>query len=136
MNVAQLLEQSGRWHADRPALVAGDWRWTYAELDAACSVLAGRLERLGLRPGDRLGLRAASVGGRERVGIAHVPIPRLRVHHQRTAQCARAARAATALRTRRVSPRYRGTQTHARLRVNHDVYPVANAVEIPRPLLA
>src|SRR5437763_14591454 len=56
MNVAQLLEQSGRWHADRPALVAGNRRWTYAELDAACSVLAGRLARLGLRPGDRLGL--------------------------------------------------------------------------------
>ena len=56
MNVAQLLEQSGRWHADRPALVAGDRRWTYAELDAACSVLAGCLARLGLRPGDRLGL--------------------------------------------------------------------------------
>jgi len=56
MNVARLLEQSGRRYAERPALVADDRCWTYGELDAACSVLAGRLARVGLRPGDRLGL--------------------------------------------------------------------------------
>ena len=56
MNVAQLLEASARYHAERPALVAGDRRFTYRELDAACSLLAGRLRRLGLEPGDRLGL--------------------------------------------------------------------------------
>ncbi len=56
MNVAQLLEQSARWHADRPALAVGDRRWTFRELDTACAVLAGRLARLGLQPGDRIGL--------------------------------------------------------------------------------
>jgi long-chain acyl-CoA synthetase len=56
VNVAQLLEQAARFHADRAALVAGDRRWTYRELDAACSVLAGRLAGLGLRAGDRIGL--------------------------------------------------------------------------------
>jgi len=56
MNVAQLLEASARYHPDRPALLAGDRRLTYRELDAACSVLAGRLATLGLQPGDRIGL--------------------------------------------------------------------------------
>ncbi|HEV8584569.1 MAG TPA: long-chain fatty acid--CoA ligase [Methylomirabilota bacterium] len=56
MNVAQLLERAALHHADRPALVAGDRRWTYRELDAAVSRLAGGFAGLGLAPGDRLGL--------------------------------------------------------------------------------
>jgi long-chain acyl-CoA synthetase len=56
MNVAQLLERSARYHADRPALVAGDRRWTFGELDAAVSTLAGGLAGLGLRPGERIAL--------------------------------------------------------------------------------
>jgi long-chain acyl-CoA synthetase len=56
VNVAQLLEAAARHHADRTALVAGDGTWTYRDLDGACSVLAGRFARLGLEPGDRLGL--------------------------------------------------------------------------------
>ena len=56
MNVAQLLERSALYHAERTALIAGDRRWTYRELDAAASTLAGGLAGLGLKPGDRLGL--------------------------------------------------------------------------------
>jgi long-chain acyl-CoA synthetase len=56
VNVAELLERSALYHADRPALVAGDRQWTYRELDAAVSRLAGGLAGLGLAPGDRLGL--------------------------------------------------------------------------------
>ncbi len=56
MNVAQLLERAAQHHADRPVLVAGDRRWTYRELDAAVSRLAGGFAGLGLVPGDRLGL--------------------------------------------------------------------------------
>jgi long-chain acyl-CoA synthetase len=56
VNVAQLLERAALHHADRPALVAGDRRWTYRELDAAVSRLAGGFAGLGLAPGDRLGL--------------------------------------------------------------------------------
>ena len=56
MNVAQLLERSALYHADRTALMAGDRRWTYRELDAAVSALAGGLAGLGLKPGERLGL--------------------------------------------------------------------------------
>lgn len=56
MNVAQLLERSALYHAGRPALVAGDRRWSYRELDAAASALAGGLASLGLGPGARVGL--------------------------------------------------------------------------------
>src|SRR5207237_9040937 len=56
VNVAQLLERSALYHADRTALVAADRRWTYRELDAAVSALAGGLAGLGLQPGERLGL--------------------------------------------------------------------------------
>lgn len=56
MNVAQLLEQSARDFGDRPALVAGGRQWTFRELDADASALAGGLAGLGLAPGERLGL--------------------------------------------------------------------------------
>ncbi|MBI2207072.1 MAG: long-chain fatty acid--CoA ligase [Candidatus Rokubacteria bacterium] len=56
MNVAELLERSARYHADRPALLAGERRWTYRELEADAARLAGGFTALGLRPGDRLGL--------------------------------------------------------------------------------
>lgn len=56
MNVAELLERSALHHADRPALLAGDRQWTYRELDARASTLAGGLAGLGLAPGERVGL--------------------------------------------------------------------------------
>ncbi len=55
MKVAQLLERSALYHADRTALVAGNRRWTYRELDDDVSALAGGLAALGLKPGERLG---------------------------------------------------------------------------------
>lgn len=56
MNVAQLLERSALYHAGRTALIAGDRRWSYAELDGEVSALAGGLASLGLGPGARVGL--------------------------------------------------------------------------------
>jgi long-chain acyl-CoA synthetase len=56
MNVAQLLERSALYHADRPALIFGERRWTYAELDDASSALAAGLAGLDLRPGERVAL--------------------------------------------------------------------------------
>jgi len=47
MNVAQLLERSAHYHADRTALVAGNRRWTYRELDADVSALADGFASLG-----------------------------------------------------------------------------------------
>jgi len=56
VNIAQHLELSARHHANRPALIAGERRWTYRELDEAASALAGGFAALGLKPGERLGL--------------------------------------------------------------------------------
>ena len=56
MNVAQLLERSARYHADRPALVFGERHWTYAELDRDVSALAAGFADLDLRHGERVAL--------------------------------------------------------------------------------
>jgi long-chain acyl-CoA synthetase len=56
MNVAQLLERSALYHADRPALVFGERRWTYAELDRDVSALAAGFASLGLAGGERVAL--------------------------------------------------------------------------------
>jgi len=63
VNVAQLLERAALHHRDRRALIAGERRWTYGELDAEVSTLAGRLQALGLRPGERIGLHLPNVPG-------------------------------------------------------------------------
>ncbi|HWH01972.1 MAG TPA: AMP-binding protein [Pilimelia sp.] len=49
-----LLREWSARHAARTALVAGDDRWTYAELDERVDRLAAGLHRIGLRPGDRV----------------------------------------------------------------------------------
>lgn len=56
MNVAQLLERSAFYHPERVALIAGERRWTYRELDAAVTTLAGGFTGLGLTPGERVAL--------------------------------------------------------------------------------
>jgi long-chain acyl-CoA synthetase len=56
MNVAQLLERAALYHADRPALIFGERRWTYAELDRDVSALAGGFAALGLERGERVAL--------------------------------------------------------------------------------
>jgi long-chain acyl-CoA synthetase len=60
MNVAHFLETSARRAPDRTALVFGDRRLTYAELDRGSGRVAAGLARLGLRPGDRVCLHLAN----------------------------------------------------------------------------
>lgn len=45
---------------EAPALVAGDTRWTYADLDVTAGRAAAVLRSLGVRPGDRVGLLATN----------------------------------------------------------------------------
>jgi long-chain acyl-CoA synthetase len=61
VNVAQLLEGAALYHGERTALVFGERRWTYRELDARASELAGGLAGLGLEPGERVGLHLPNV---------------------------------------------------------------------------
>src|SRR5437867_4253956 len=46
-------------HANRPAVIHRDCVWTYADVAARSMRLAGRLQRLGLSPGDRVALLLA-----------------------------------------------------------------------------
>ena len=55
-NLAALLEDSARAHPDRVAVVLGDTRLTYAQVDAAASQVANLLVERGVEPGDKVAL--------------------------------------------------------------------------------
>ncbi|KQP45491.1 class I adenylate-forming enzyme family protein [Pseudorhodoferax sp. Leaf274] len=56
MQLTQSLHKARREHPDRTATICGARRQTYAELFARVQRLAGALRRLGVQPGDRLGV--------------------------------------------------------------------------------
>lgn len=56
LNLATLLEETARRHPDRVAVVFGDTRTTYRELDGAAARVAGGLVSMGVKPGDRVAL--------------------------------------------------------------------------------
>jgi acyl-CoA synthetase (AMP-forming)/AMP-acid ligase II len=55
-NIADLYESVADAIPDRPAVVAGDRRMTFAELDARANRLANALRARGIGPGDHVGL--------------------------------------------------------------------------------
>ncbi|MBW8750276.1 MAG: long-chain fatty acid--CoA ligase [Propionibacteriales bacterium] len=55
-NLSILLEDSARRYPDRDALVLGDSRLTYAQVDAMANQVANLLVELGVRRGDRVAL--------------------------------------------------------------------------------
>jgi fatty-acyl-CoA synthase len=79
--VDDIVRRSAGRHPDRLALVFGDRRWTYRELDDAVSRAAGHLLSLGLAPGDRVATVGANSDayllaflGCARAGLIHVPV--------------------------------------------------------------
>lgn len=54
MNLGQLLTQTARLFPDRPALIRGEQRWSWAELERRVAAMATALRRLGIRKGDRI----------------------------------------------------------------------------------
>src|SRR5215467_673777 len=64
-NIADLFERVADLCAERTAVVCGDRRSTYAELDARSTALAHVLRDLGAAPGDHVGCYMAN-------SIAHV----------------------------------------------------------------
>ncbi|MCH8850955.1 MAG: AMP-binding protein, partial [Chloroflexi bacterium] len=69
------LWQRARLSPERTALVCGDDRWTFAELDRRVASVAGRLAKRGISPGDHVALLAANGSGF--VQLVHA-VPRLR----------------------------------------------------------
>jgi long-chain acyl-CoA synthetase len=55
-NLATLLEDSALHHPDRTALVLGDTRLSYAEVDSFANMVANLLVARGIRPGDKVAL--------------------------------------------------------------------------------
>lgn len=53
-----MLRRSARRHGQRPAIVCGATRWSYAQFDRIVDNLAAGLKRAGLQPGDRVALMA------------------------------------------------------------------------------
>jgi long-chain acyl-CoA synthetase len=56
LNLASLLEDSAEKYADREAVVLGDRRLTYAEVNAAANQVANLLTSRGIQPGDKVAL--------------------------------------------------------------------------------
>lgn len=56
-----LLQHAAEQVPDRDALIYGDQRWSYRDLNADSVRCAAMLQRLGVRPGDRIGLLLPNV---------------------------------------------------------------------------
>jgi long-chain acyl-CoA synthetase len=56
LNLSILLEDSARHYPERTAVVLGDRRLTYAQVDAAANQVANLLVARGIRPGDKVAL--------------------------------------------------------------------------------
>lgn len=56
MNLANNLESSAIYFPERPAIRQGDLEWTYGELNERANKIATGLVKLGIKPGDFVGL--------------------------------------------------------------------------------
>lgn len=56
LNLSVVLEDSARSSPERVAVVLGEQRMTYAEVDAAAGQVANLLVARGIRPGDKVAL--------------------------------------------------------------------------------
>ncbi len=56
LNLSVFLEDSARHHADRDAVVLGEMRLTYAQVDGFANQVANLLVSRGIRPGDKVAL--------------------------------------------------------------------------------
>jgi fatty-acyl-CoA synthase len=79
--VGQILERSAARVPDRTALIFGERRWSYRELDAAVGRVAGRLLAEGFTKGDRIAAYGKNSDAYvilflacARAGLVHVPV--------------------------------------------------------------
>ena len=62
MNLSRNLERSACWYPDRPAVSEGASVWTYAELNDRANRIATALLKMGIKPGDHVGLCTPNSG--------------------------------------------------------------------------
>ncbi|MBI2861112.1 MAG: AMP-binding protein [Chloroflexi bacterium] len=81
MDLKLMLERTVRQHGRRTAIVMGDHRLSYAELDAQTHRIAGGLHRLGVKKGDRVAMAlsnspefVATYFGIARAGAISIPV--------------------------------------------------------------
>jgi long-chain acyl-CoA synthetase len=60
MALAEALERGREQYPEKTAVISGDDRWSYADLDAITDRIAARLIGIGIRPGDRVALHFAN----------------------------------------------------------------------------
>jgi 2,3-dihydroxybenzoate-AMP ligase len=58
----QLLRERAQRHGERTALISGDQRWTYQQLDARADQLAAGFLALGIQPKDRVVVQLPNIG--------------------------------------------------------------------------
>ena len=82
--ISDAFHRSALRHAGRVALIFGERRWTFADLDRAADRVAAGLIAAGLRAGDRLGAFGRNSDAYlvlwlacTRAGVVHVHFPRI-----------------------------------------------------------
>ena len=78
----ELVERQAAASPERTAIVYGDRQWTYRQLNARANRIAWYLRRLGVSPGERVGIDVsrspetlAAILGVLKAGAAYVPVP-------------------------------------------------------------
>lgn len=61
LNLAIILQESARLYPHKTAVICGDQRLSYAELNAAANQVANALRSLGIRPGDKVAMMLPNV---------------------------------------------------------------------------
>jgi len=80
-SIVEVVRAHARLRPDEPAILDGDLRWSWAELDRRADAVAAGLASAGIVPGDRVGLVAVSSAGvvaalheMIRAGVVAVPL--------------------------------------------------------------
>ncbi|MDO9497677.1 MAG: AMP-binding protein, partial [Nocardioides sp.] len=60
-NLASLLEDSAESYPDREAIVLGDTRLTYTQVNGVANMVANLLVSRGIKPGDKVALSCANL---------------------------------------------------------------------------
>ena len=69
MNLGSLLRQTAQLFPERDALILGEQRWSWRDIDARVDAMVAALRELGLRKGDKILVHSRN---NLQIGRAHV----------------------------------------------------------------